>query len=164
MRYKESKTRVRHRVSRAGGVRKAANQQLLPLVIFKLVSQQVESIFSVRKPKGSGSPPWIGSLRWRSGKPRYLRKQSATRPLRIANDPNNRGKPNAGRKLPGPMLLKAHVIPALPKTPASAAPFASNARPTPEIGSLPGEVGLQVVGNSEVVVAQVVGACAAVVA
>jgi hypothetical protein len=56
MRYKESKTQVRHQVSRAGGVRKAANQQFLPLVIFKLVSRQVESVFSsVRRPKDPGS-------------------------------------------------------------------------------------------------------------
>jgi hypothetical protein len=53
------------------------------------------------------------------------------------------------------MLLRAHVTPALPKTPASEAPLASNARPTPEIGPLPGEVGFQVVGSPEAVVAVV---------
>jgi len=68
------------------------------------------------------------------------------------------------------MLLRAHAIPAPPKTPASAAPSASNARPMPEILALRVAVGFQVVvgsaeavgGNTEVVVAQVEGVCAVV--
>ena len=135
---KESKTPVRPRVSRAGGVRKAANQRRLPLVIFKRVSRQAESVSRDRRPKGPGSPQWRGSRRWRSGKPRCLNRQIAAKPMRAVNEPSNRGRYNAVRKRPSPMLLRAHAIPAPPKTSASAAPLASNARSAPEIRALQG--------------------------
>ena len=77
MRCKASKTPVRSRVWRAGGGRKAANQQHLLLVTFKPVKPQAESVSSARRLKSPGKPPRKGSHRSRSGKPRCLNKQAA---------------------------------------------------------------------------------------
>ena len=46
------------------------------------------------------------------------------------------------------MLLKVRAIPALPRTPASAVPLASNALPTPGMLALRVAVGFQGVGTS----------------
>ena len=70
------KTRVRPRVWRAGGGRKAVNQQHLLLVTFKPVKPQVESVSSARRLKSPGKPQWKENHRSRSGKPRCQNKQS----------------------------------------------------------------------------------------
>ena len=90
MLFKASKPQGRPRDSRAKGARIAANQHLLPLVRFKLVNRQAESVFSVRKLKSPDSLRWRRSLRWRSGKPRYLNRQSAVKRLQAANAISNR--------------------------------------------------------------------------
>ena len=78
---KASKTRVRHREWKAREGRKAAKQLHPPLVIFKRVNRQAQSVSSARRLKGPASPPRKGSLRPRSGKPRCQNKQGAARPL-----------------------------------------------------------------------------------
>ena len=149
---KESKTQVRPRDSKVNGARIAANQLHLPLVRFKLVNRQVESVSSASKSKIPGQPRWRRSLRSRNGKPRCLNRHRAASPLRVANQRNNRWRHSAVRKLPGPMLLRAHATPAPLRCPASAAPLANNARPVPEIIALRVEQVFSVEGSSEVVV------------
>jgi hypothetical protein len=126
-------------------------------VRFKLVNRQAESVFSALRPKGLGQPRWRRSLRWRSGELRCHKKQSNAKPFKVASELNNMSIHNVERKLPSPMLLKAHATPVLPRCPASAAPLVSNARPTLEICALP-----VAVGACEVVGAQVAEACVVV--
>ena len=130
---KVSKIQVRPLDSKVNEARIAANPLNQLLVIFKPVNRLAESVPSARRPKGLGSLRRRGSHRSRSGKLKCLNKESAVRPLQVANELSNRGRHNTVRRRPDPMLLKAHATPALPRCPASEVPLASNARPTPEI-------------------------------
>ena len=119
---KESKTQAGLQDSKVNEALIAANLLNLALVIFKPAERQAERVFSVRRPKDPGQPLWRSGLKPRSDKPGCLIRQRAASPLRVVNELSNKRRHSAVRKLPDPMLLKAHVIPAPPRCPASAGP------------------------------------------
>jgi hypothetical protein len=94
---KVSKIPVRPLDSKVNGARIAENPFNLPLVIFKPDNRRAESVPSARRPKSPGSLRRRGSHRSRGGKLRCQNKESAVRPLRVANELSNRGRHNAVR-------------------------------------------------------------------